>query len=148
MIPLLVCSFVAGAVMLALFSAILQGKRLDGVRAPGVSDEDDQEAVMEARKARELQRLKLESPRATICNTSYSDRSVLLGDTDFKYCQFIRCRLIVDGPFSMESCFIGSSSLQSANAGKTLAIDGPRAERQLKRIRQKRVPLTTPGNQA
>jgi hypothetical protein len=60
-----------------------------------------------------------EARNAVICNTSYIDLSVMLGDTDFKYCQFIRCKLIDDGPWSMELCFMDSCTLQSANVAKS-----------------------------
>lgn len=125
-------AFAVSTLWLALLSVLLRRRDPDGVRAP---DDLEPEALKPLRHT------------ATICNTSYIDRSVMLGDTDFKYCQFIRCRLINDGPFSFADCFMDSCSLQSANVVKAQAIDEPRAERQHRKPRNKRVPLTTPAQE-
>ena len=88
----------------------------------------------------------LDRPNATICNTSYIDRSVMLGDTDFKYCQFIRCNLIDDGPWSMASCFMDSCTLQSANVAKSQEFVERGGERRHSTRRMSGL-LTTPGDQ-
>ena len=51
--------------------------------------------------------------RSRICNLRWSNTTVTLGETDFVRCRFFRCRLIDDGPFSMEKCFLEECTIQT-----------------------------------
>ncbi len=53
--------------------------------------------------------------RSRICNMRWSNTTVMLGETDFIRCRFFRCRLIDDGPFSMEKCFVEDCSIRTKN---------------------------------
>ena len=51
--------------------------------------------------------------RSRICNMRWANTTVLLGETDFIRCRFFNCKLIVDGPFSMECCATENCTIQS-----------------------------------
>lgn len=89
--------------------------------------------------------LRIEHDHARICNMSFEDRSVMLGDTDFIRCRFVRCSLIDDGPFSMDNCFMDACAIQSANAGRQQAVTEPSGERRSKRtmFRRSGMPKST-----
>jgi len=52
--------------------------------------------------------------RSRLCNIFWSNTTVYLGDNDFIHCRFDNCKLIDDGPFSMEKCFIEGCTIQTA----------------------------------
>jgi hypothetical protein len=64
--------------------------------------------------------------RSRICNMRWSNTTVLLGDTDFVRCRFFNCKLIDDGPFSMEKCFMENCTIQTAKERQHEKAD-PRA---------------------
>ena len=86
-----------------------QGHPLDGL-----IDGECIHCVLE-RKAQEFHANELES-RAKICNMIWTDRAVMLGDTDFSRCRFIHCTLIDDGPFSMQGCFMDNCTIRTVPA--------------------------------
>ena len=68
------------------------------------------------RREAEGERRNVPRENAQICNLSWFDAIIPLGDTDFSHCQFIRCKLLDDGgPFSMKDCFLDHCTIQSAN---------------------------------
>ncbi len=54
--------------------------------------------------------------RSRICNMRWANTTVLLGDTDFVRCRFFNCKLIDDGPFSMERCLMENCTIQSRDS--------------------------------
>ena len=54
--------------------------------------------------------------RSRICNMRWANATVLLGDTDFVRCRFFNCKLIDDGPFSMERCLMENCTIQSRDS--------------------------------
>ena len=54
--------------------------------------------------------------RFRICNMRWANTTVLLGNTDFVRCRFFNCKLIDDGPFSMERCLIENCTIQSRDS--------------------------------
>jgi hypothetical protein len=59
------------------------------------------------------ERHKQKPERSRICNLRWSNTTVTLGETDFVRCRFFRCKLIDDGPFSMQNCFVEDCSIQT-----------------------------------
>ena len=54
--------------------------------------------------------------RSRICNMRWANTTVLLVDTDFVRCRFFNCKLIDDGPFSMERCLMENCTIQSRDS--------------------------------
>jgi hypothetical protein len=50
--------------------------------------------------------------RSRICNMRWANRTVFLGETDFIHCKFFNCRLIQDGEFSMQNCYMEDCSIE------------------------------------
>lgn len=62
------------------------------------------------------ERQKQNTGRSRICNMRWANTTVLLGDTDFIRCRFFNCKLIDDGPFSMERCLMENCTIQSRDS--------------------------------
>jgi hypothetical protein len=58
----------------------------------------------------------LNHERSQICNMRWANTTVLLGDTNFIRCRFFNCKLIDDGPFSMERCYTENCTIQSKDS--------------------------------
>ena len=63
--------------------------------------------------------------RSRICNMRWSNVTVTLGDMDFIHCRFFNCKLIDDGPFSMEKCFIDSCTIQTKEQQRETTTSRP-----------------------
>ena len=59
----------------------------------------------------------------------WANTTVALGETDFVRCRFFNCKLIADGPFSIEHCFVDNCTIRSANAEFPSTVFDLRKER-------------------
>jgi len=57
--------------------------------------------------------------RSRICNMRWANTTVALGETDFVRCRFFNCKLIADGPFSMEHCFVENCTIRSTTCARS-----------------------------